>query len=46
MAVPESVNAAGLVREHLESASPDVLRATGGGGLRPAAERTFGRNRA
>src|ERR687896_1330623 len=27
MAVPGSVNAAGLVREHLESASPDVLRA-------------------
>jgi transposase-like protein len=27
MAALESVNAAGLVREHLESASPDVLRA-------------------
>jgi putative transposase len=27
MAVPESVDAAGFVREHLESASPDVLRA-------------------
>src|SRR3712207_4166247 len=27
MAVPGSVDAAGFVREHLESASPDVLRA-------------------
>ena len=27
MAALESVNAAGLVREHLESASPDLLRA-------------------
>src|SRR4051794_12278834 len=27
MAALESVNAAGVVREHLESASPDVLRA-------------------
>src|ERR687883_1898277 len=27
MAVPASVDAAGFVREHLESASPDVLRA-------------------
>lgn len=27
MAVTESLNVGGLVREHLESASPDVLRA-------------------